>query len=421
MLTACSIKFYLRPDRKKKDGADPVWVRIIVNRRKAELFTYHFADPKKWDSQSGRQKGSTRQNNYLNYKLASIETKVWELRDSMEKKGKQLSIVDVRSMLKDGSKPNDMTYLEFFKKHINKIKLNPNEYGSTVVKQYETTMSHFTGYLASIGQKQLLLRELNINNLTGFEEYLLTEYINPTLQRRMIRSTSNKYLSRIRTVLNSAVRSGAIDRSPFQMGFKLKNTKVHSDILTMEEIETIANHSLGNIPSLDRARSLFLFECFTGIRWSDLQLLRSDNVKFDKKSNRYWVVIRQKKTGEVLEIPLISKAMEIYDKYKAYREATGFVLPRLSNQKVNSYLRVICELTGITKKVTSHTGRRTFATTVLQESGEIDIATISKLLGHTSIKSTSLYARVSRKLLANVAEKVDGKQQNVVKPDICLN
>jgi integrase/recombinase XerD len=421
MLTACSIKFYLRPDRKKKDGADPVWVRIIVNRRKTELFTYHFADPKKWDAQSGKQKGSTRQDNYLNYKLASIETKVYELRDSMEKKGKRLSIVDVRSMLKDGSKPNDMTFLEFFKKHINKIKLNPNEYGPTVVVQYETTMSHFTGYLSSIGQRQLLLRELNINNLVGFEEYLLTEYVNPTLQRKMQRNTANKYLSRIRTVLNHAVRSGAIDRSPFQMGFKLKSTKVHSDILTIEEIETIANHSLGNNPSLERARSLFLFECFTGIRWGDLQSLRAEDVKFDNKSNRYWVLIRQEKTGEILEIPLISKAVEIYHKYQAYREATGFILPRLSNQKVNSYLRTICELTNITKKVTSHTGRRSFATTILQQEGEIDIAIISKLLGHTSLKSTILYARPSRKLLANVAEKVDGKQPKVIKPDICLN
>jgi site-specific recombinase XerD len=114
-------------------------------------------------------------------------------------------------------------------------------------------------------------------------------------------------------------------------------------------------------------------------------------------------------------------ALRIYVKYKTYREATGFILPRLSNQKVNSYLRTICELTNITKKVTSHTGRRTFATTVLQESGEIDIATISKLLGHTSIKSTSIYARVSRQLLAKTAEKVDKKQKIVVKPDICLN
>lgn len=420
-MIALSVKFFVRNDRVKREGELPVWVRVIVNRKTINLFTYYYLSKgSKWDDKSGRVKGTSREDNNLNLRLATIESKVFSLRDSMERDGKQLTVTDVRSMLKDGSKPNEMTFLEFFRKHIDKINRNPKEYGKTVVKQYETTMAHFTNYLDSIKQRQLLLREVNTLHLGGFEEFLLNEYINPELNRKMQRSSCNKYLSRCRTVLNAAVRSGAISRSPFQMGFRLKNVKTYHDVLSMEEIDTIANHSLGNNPSLDRARDLFLWECFTGIRYSDSQSIRSDDVKFDEKSQRYWVVIRQKKTGEILEIPLISMALRIYVKYKTFREATGFILPRLSNQKVNSYLRTICELTNITKKVTSHTGRRTFATTVLQESGEIDIATISKLLGHTSIKSTAIYARVSRQLLAKTAEKVD-KQQSIVKPDICLN
>lgn len=420
MFTSCSIKFYLRPDRKKREGEEPVWVRVIVNRRKVELFTYQYANPKRWDVNKGRLKGASRQDNYFNLRLANIEKQIFELRDTMERAEKQFSVVDVRIMLKNGSKPNDITFLEYGKKYVAKIKLNKREYGPAVIVQYQTTMVHFESYLDSIKRKHLLLREVDTNHLSGFEDYLTTQYINPTLNRRMLRSTSNKYLSRIRTILNSAVRAGAIDRSPFQLGFKLKATKCIREALTLEEIEAIANHSLGHNPSLERARSLFLWECYTGIRWSDAQALRADDIKFDKKSNRYWVLIRQKKTGEVLEIPLISKALTEYHKHQLYREASGFILPRLSNQKMNTYLRVICELTGITKKVTTHIGRHTFATTILQQEGEIDIATISKMLGHTSIKSTSIYARVSRRLLANAVDKVDNKQA-APKPDICLN
>lgn len=421
-MIALSVKFFVRNDRVKREGELPVWVRVICNRRTINLFTYYYLSKNsKWDEKAGRVKGTSREDNNLNLKLATIEGKVFSLRDSMERDGKQITVADIRTMLKDGSRPNEMTFLEFFKKHIDKINRNPKEYGKTVVVQYKTTLQHFTNYLDSIKQRQLLLKELNASHLQGFEDYILTEYMNLKTNQLMQRSTSNKYLSRCRTVLNAAVRSGAISRSPFQMGFRLKNVKTYHDVLSMEEIDAIANHSLGNNPSLDRARDLFLWECFTGIRYSDNQSIRSDDVKFDEKSQRYWVVIRQKKTGEILEIPLISLALRIYVKYKTYREATCFILPRLSNQKVNSYLRTICELTNITKKVTSHTGRRTFATTILQESGEIDIATISKLLGHTSIKSTTIYARVSRQLLAKTAEKVDEKQRIVVKPDICLN
>ncbi|MGP8216420.1 MAG: tyrosine-type recombinase/integrase [Bacteroidia bacterium] len=419
MLTACSIRFYLRPDRKKKEGEHPVWVRVIVNRRKIELFTYHFADPNKWDVQSGRLKGASREDNYLNLKLANIEARVFELRDSQERAGKRFSVIDVRIMLKHGSTVNDMSFIEFFKKHINKLKLHTREYSPTVVVQYQTTMVHFEEYLNSIGQKQLLLRELNTNHLVAFEEYLLTEYINPTLQRGMLRSTANKYLSRIRTVLKHAVRAGAIDRSPFDLGFKLKATKSQREALTIEEIELIARHDLGQNPSLERVRDIFLFSCYTGLRYMDAQCLKAEDIKMDKKNNRLWVKIRQRKTKEIIELPLLSKAVEIYYKYQVLREATGYVLPRLSNQKVNTYLHIIAELVGIKKKVTHHIARHSFASTILLEE-DIDIATVSKMLGHNSIRSTAIYARVSRRLLANAAEKVD-KKPIIVKPNICLN
>lgn len=424
MLTACSVKFYLRPDRAKRMGL-PIWLRVIVNCRTINLYTYYDVSKEaKWDAKSGRVKGASRQDNFLNLKLANIEAKVFELRDSMERSGKQFTVADARVMLKNGTKANDITFIEYFKKHIGKIKLNPKEYGETVVKQYFTTMAHFASYLNSIGNNNLLLRELSTVHLVGFEEFLLTQYKNPKLNRLMRRSTSNKYLSRVRTVLNAAVRSGAINRSPFQLGFKLKGTKTARQALSLEQIDTIATHSLGNTPALDRCRDIFIWGCYTGMRWSDGQALRAEDIKFDKKTNRYWVLIRQKKTKEILELPLLSKAEAIYHKYKEYRETTGYILPRLSNQKVNSYLQVIKELTGIstTANLTSHIARYSFASTILQEvgEGEVSIDVISKLLGHTSTRATQTYARVSRQLLSKVAEKVD-KQQIIVKPDICLN
>ena len=152
-------------------------------------------------------------------------------------------------------------------------------------------------------------------------------------------------------------------------------------------------------------RDFFLFSVYSGLRFSDALALNSENIKHGKKG-RLWILGNQKKTGEPIEIPMLKQAKVIYDKYETHRLATGFVLPRLHNQKVNTYLREIMKLAGIKKDVHHHCARHTFATTVLLENG-VDIKTVSRWLGHFSVKSTEVYAKVTKDLLENVATKID--------------
>ncbi|MBK7816313.1 MAG: integrase catalytic domain-containing protein [Sphingobacteriaceae bacterium] len=163
-----------------------------------------------------------------------------------------------------------------------------------------------------------------------------------------------------------AIDENIISRNPYSR-FKLKYTASTRTFLTAPELQKIESSDLGGNISLDRVRDKFLFSVYTGLRFKDADNLKEENIEFDGK--KYWVVIVQNKTKEYLRVPLLNKAKEVYDKYEDEREITGYVLQRMSNQKINSFLKVIAKHAGITKPLTHHVARHTAATTIFLSNG----------------------------------------------------
>ncbi|HEY4787351.1 MAG TPA: site-specific integrase, partial [Bacteroidales bacterium] len=145
---------------------------------------------------------------------------------------------------------------------------------------------------------------------------------------------------------------------------------------------------------LQHAKDMFVFSCYTGLAYIDAFNLTSQNIGIGI-DGQYWISTCRKKTDQPVRIPLLPKAMEIIEKYKThpYAIAKGKLLPIYSNQKLNSYLKEIADLCGITKPLTFHIARHTFATTITLSNG-VPIETVSKLLGHGSIRTTQVYAKV---------------------------
>jgi integrase len=209
---------------------------------------------------------------------------------------------------------------------------------------------------------------------------------------------------------NDAIKKELLDKDPFA-GYKLKKTKSTQIVyLLHSEIEAIINLDYSEHECLDRVRDLFLFSVYCGLRYSDVVSLRPGNLTKDA-TGRTWLYIEQHKTKELLEVPLVESAIKIIDKYKSTCKETGYLLPGMSNQKLNVYLKGIAIAAGISKRVTMHTARHSFASLCLET---LDLKTVSKLLGHASIKSTEIYAKITKQKLSAAISMLNAANGNSI-------
>ncbi|MGB0182888.1 MAG: site-specific integrase [Schleiferiaceae bacterium] len=163
--------------------------------------------------------------------------------------------------------------------------------------------------------------------------------------------------------------------------------------LNEEELNRLIGLEL-HFDRLERVRDMFLFSCFTGLSYADVKKLKREEIECTSEGN--WIKTRRRKTGQRAHIPLLSIAWSVIEKYNPFFEellATDRILPILSNQKMNAYLKELATLAQIDKQLSFHIARHTFATTVTMLNG-VPIESVSKMLGHKSIRSTQLYARI---------------------------
>lgn len=202
-----------------------------------------------------------------------------------------------------------------------------------------------------------------------------------------------------------------IDRDPF-VKFKPHLIQKERGFLTTEELERIENVKL-EIPRLKKVRDLFIFSCYTGVSYADVMLLTPQNViiGIDRK---FWIITRREKNGNQVKLPLLSRAINLVEDYKNDQDClvNNSLFPRISNQKVNSYLKEIAEKCKIEKNLTFHLARHTFATTVALTNG-VPIETVSKILGHKKLSTTQIYAKVIER---KVSEDMDMLQQKLNRP-----
>ena len=221
-------------------------------------------------------------------------------------------------------------------------------------------------------------------------------------------------------MLNKAIREEVLTRNPY-INFIFKFTKSHRKFLTDVEIDVLASHTLGGNKSLLKVRDIYLFSVYTGLRFSDAMGLKMNNI-VPEKNGSFCIEIIQEKTDESIRNPLLDSAIAIIEKYAndEARKIHRAVLPRISNQKLNSYLKIIANMVGIEKELTHHTARHTFATTVTL-SNDVPIEIVSKMLGHTSLKATQIYARVTNHLLKKATVTLNEKLGAAREGDYSLN
>jgi len=253
------------------------------------------------------------------------------------------------------------------------------------------------------GIEDIKLKKLNYRFISDFEQYL--RKYRPSTRTKCTNNGAMKHMERLKKMSRLAVRLDWIVKDPFE-NYKLRFEKSEREYLTKRELRLIEETTFTK-EGVEKCKDVFLFSCYTGLSYIDVKALTPDHLLKGIDGNE-WLFTKRIKTDEKLKIPLLPQAKEIIKKYEdsAERRITKVLLPVYSNQKVNYYLKEICKACKIYKKVTFHTARHTFATTITLSNG-VPIETVSKMLGHTKLSTTQIYARV-------LEHKIGEDMQNLI-------
>lgn len=397
MRTNFKVSFYLRSNYENKEGKSPVMLRVFLNGEMANFgSTKIFVDKSLWSNSTSRMKGRTSESLSVNSSLDAISTTLMNIHRKFENDS-ALSIDKIRSVYY-GKNNEYSTFLQIFDKFIEDIR---QRVGHTISKdslqKYSVLRRHFGEFLCSkYNRKDIGLTEFTPSIVHDFELYLSTV-------AGCCYNTSVKKLKTLKTITIYAQKRGVLHHDPF-LNHRFHLEAVDRGFLTDEEILKIANKEL-SIQRLELVRDMFLFSCFTGLAYIDVANLTPDNiVKLDGKE---WIMTKRQKTSVETNVLLLDIPKSIIFKYghKTYRD--GKLFPVLSNQKTNSYLKEIADLCGIKKNLTFHLARHTFATMSLSKG--VPMESVSKMLGHTNIKTTQIYARITNKKIEHDMEQLSDK------------
>ena len=378
--------FYIRKQKNYKGGAMPIYMRITVNGKRADMSAGRDCDPTKWNSHWGRAIGTKEEIKALNNYLDSLQTKLRNAHQVLIDANQQVTTESLQNQF-TGKTPNSRFLMQLFKEHNTKVKaLIGNGFEANTLKGYNTSEKHLTGYLQyEYGKTDIEISQLNHAFITGFEFYLKAEC-------EISGVSAAKYIKHLKKIVNHCIANNWLKQNPF-INFKSSAKAKERTFLTQKELDAITSKKFV-VERLTTVRDVFVFCCYTGLSYADVKKLRRNEIGIGMDGDQ-WIFTSRQKTDTSSRIPLLPVALEILNRYQDHPqcESQGLLLPVLSNQKMNAYLKEIADVSDIYKHLTFHLARHTFATTVTL-SNNVPIETVSKMLGHTSIKTTQHYAKI---------------------------
>lgn len=385
--------FYLKEVKKNRKGQAPIYLRITINGQRAEMSTDQKIKPELWDKVSERVVGRNEDARTINTALTTLLAKVDKYYTALDVKDERISVGEIIEELK-GRGINQMTIVQAYNYHINKMdELVGINYEPTTVKRYKSCLVGLKDFMkTALHKTDLRLCDLNNEFIESYYTYLRNN-------KGLKQNTTAKCVKNLFRVINKAIVYKWLVKNPFK-GFVCNYVDPGRGYLSQDEIDAICNKEL-SIPRLRTVRDLFIFQIYTGLSFIDMAGLTDQNIETRIDGSK-WVVVNRKKTGVISSIPLLPRASEILEKYRAdpLLKSRKQVLPVYSNQRMNGYLKEIGDICKITKSLSTHLARHTFATTITLTNG-VPIETVSKMLGHSSLKTTQIYSKVIDKKIAD--------------------
>ena len=389
-----AILFFIRESRVRKDGTASIEIVLTVNGERCAFSTGKRVKSCNWDKTKQQVKGKDEEAQSLNNYLKAIKAKLYQKEAELLDRGFIITAELLRDAYFDKVESlKEKSLFEVFEEH---NKEQEKLIGNGVSKATYWISVYTVRLLKEFVQQKykredLYLRELNLNFIQSFHTFL-------RIDKGMAQNSSTKHLKLLKKIINLAVANSYMATNPF-ITYKIEREPVEIDFLDEEELRKIINFDTP-LPRLERAKDMFLFGCFTGLSYIDIKTLAPEHFEKDN-TGRIWIKKRRVKTGVLSRIPLLPIAKLILDKYKGGEK----LLPIQDPADINKYLKDIAILCDIKKRITFHTSRHTFASTVTL-ANNISLEVVSKMLGHTNTRMTNHYAKLIDKCIGEQMDKL---------------
>lgn len=374
-----------------------------MNRSRANFSVKRKINPSDWDSNKNRAKSKAQKYRDLNLYLEQVQSRLFDCYQKLMYEGETINPDKIKSLYlgKNNTTYNLEDIIEY---HNSTMKHSLHK---DTLRHYKSSQNYLRKYLQQkYKTKKFFLSDLDYAFIVGFENYL-RDYQPKDHQKKMANNTAMKHLQRLRKMVTLAYKIEWIDRDPF-IRFKTRIEKRSRNYLTEAELRQLEEFE-PNLERLKLVADLFVFSCYTGLSFGDLLSLKRSNLCIGDDGN-FWIKSFRQKTHEPIKIPVLPKAVELIQQYHLHPRTLkeDKLFPSITNQNTNSYLKEIATLCGIRKNLTFHVARHTFATTITLSNG-VPIETVSKLLGHSKLATTQIYARVLEKKISNDMEALKSK------------
>ncbi|MBN2728563.1 MAG: site-specific integrase [Bacteroidales bacterium] len=368
-----------RKDHVKKDGTTPVYLWVTIDRKTRKYSLGHYIDPKKWDKNKEKLAGTKPIDFAINDFIRDSINNAERIILNIQRKGLTPNFELFERAYKNNTDLED--FYQFAHVYIETGNFSPGY--TRLLKGELSKLKKF--------KDPLRFSDIDHSFIMEYEHYMYT-----TLKNKA--NTVTKTMKKIKAIVNEAMRrdEALYTKSPFAK-YRMKTEPTFRERLYKEELDhlftlrgTFSNH-------INNVLEYFLFSCYTGLRFTDITKLRYSNIQGE------WVKVKMEKTKDNVSIPLLKRAKELIPKNDSPLDR--HIFPTISNQKTNKYLKTAIEGAGITRKITYHCSRHTFATIALNLGIPKDV--VQKILGHSQIRTTDIYAKMEDKTIEREMRKME--------------
>ncbi|PNW27417.1 site-specific integrase [Formosa algae] len=378
--------FHLLSSKTNSKGLAPIYMRLTVAKKRLEYSITRRIDPKRWNSKQQKVIGKDRDAIEINNHINNLKHKLYKIHQKKIDEDERITAASLMTALKGGGKKSKYL-LEIFLDHNNRTDtLAGKDISISTAKRYWTCYDHVKQFIEEeYKQEDLRLRDIDNRFIVKFEFFLKTV-------RKCNHNSALKYINNLKKIIRIALANQWMDIDPFY-NYKVQYETVEREFLNTEEVDSLYYKEL-HIDRLRLVRDMFIFSCYTGLAYSDVAKLTKSDIVIGLDGGK-WIRIKRTKTNTLSSIPLLPIAEEIIERYSDHPEVkiTNHIIPVLSNQKSNAFLKEIAIMCGIEKPLTTHLARHTFATTITLTNG-VPIESVSKMLGHKSLRTTQHYAKI---------------------------
>lgn len=400
------VLFYLKKNAPKKNGFVPVMIRITIDGELAQMSAKLDVSPQMWDTAAGKAIGKSAESQSINQKLDKILVMITNHYNTQMERESFTTAEKVKNAFL-GIGVMDDSLLKVFAQHNEDFfKMVGKTRNYTTWNKYNVVYKHVANFmLEKYNRTDMAFRELTEDFIRDFDMYLRVD-------KNLMPNTVWMYMMPLCKMVGIAVHKGLIQVDPFE-NYEIKSVEVDRGYLTKEEVELLIKGKFAK-KQYELVRDLFVFSVFTGLAYIDVKNLKESNLQtfFD---DHLWIISRRQKTDVSSNVRLLEIPKKIIEKYRGMNP-NGNIFPMPSNTTCNTQIRIVAALCGITKDVTYHLARHTFGTLMLSQG--VPIESLSKMMGHTNISTTQIYAKITNDKISRdmdvLAMKLNGMETALI-------